>query len=231
MMSQAVDKNSKKTKPVKKPETSFGDSGPHFSDPEEEQIDCGDGITISTAFISQEEVEDNQDNSDDPVRVYLKEMGGVELLSREGEVEIAKKIEFGKELMLSSLCKSKSTMSLLKEWQDELIEEKISLRDLIDFDANIEDAETSGVEAGDEAVLEEGQDLSAIEEQVLHATLEKLESISIICDKLSQASLNRYLQYKASGKLKSSDKQYEQDTQKLTEQLKHLHLNQKRIHQ
>ena len=73
--------------------------------------------------------------SDDPVRMYLREMGTVELLSREGEIAIAKRIEAGKNKMIESLCESPMTMKALTEWHDQLVEETILLRDVIDLDA------------------------------------------------------------------------------------------------
>ena len=73
--------------------------------------------------------------SDDPVRMYLREMGSVELLSREGEIAIAKRIEAGKNKMIEALCESPMTMKALTEWHDQLVEETILLRDVIDLDA------------------------------------------------------------------------------------------------
>ena len=75
------------------------------------------------------------DRTDDPVRMYLREMGSVELLSREGEIAIAKRIEAGRELMIGALCESPLTFEGLTVWRDELIEGKALLRDIIDLDA------------------------------------------------------------------------------------------------
>ena len=75
------------------------------------------------------------DRTDDPVRMYLREMGSVELLSREGEIAIAKRIEAGRETMIASLCESPLTFEALMQWRDELIEGRILLRDIIDLDA------------------------------------------------------------------------------------------------
>jgi RNA polymerase primary sigma factor len=73
--------------------------------------------------------------TDDPVRMYLREMGSVELLSREGEIAIAKRIEAGRELMIGGLCESPLTMRALIAWRDALTEGKMLLRDVIDLDA------------------------------------------------------------------------------------------------
>ncbi|MEL7489579.1 MAG: RNA polymerase sigma factor RpoD [Pseudomonadota bacterium] len=75
------------------------------------------------------------DRTDDPVRMYLREMGTVELLSREGEIAIAKRIEAGRETMIRSLCESSLTFEAITVWRDELEEGRVLLRDIIDLDA------------------------------------------------------------------------------------------------
>ncbi|MCF8475378.1 MAG: RNA polymerase sigma factor RpoD [Emcibacter sp.] len=75
------------------------------------------------------------DRTDDPVRMYLREMGSVELLSREGEIAIAKRIEAGRETMIAGLCESPLTFRALVEWAEMLEAEEIMLRDVIDLDA------------------------------------------------------------------------------------------------
>tara|TARA_R110002124_G_scaffold57408_4_gene160791 strand:+ start:2822 stop:4828 length:2007 start_codon:yes stop_codon:yes gene_type:complete len=75
------------------------------------------------------------DRTDDPVRMYLREMGSVELLSREGEIAIAKRIEAGREAMISGLCESPLTFQAIIIWRDELAEGNILLRDIIDLEA------------------------------------------------------------------------------------------------
>ncbi|MEL6785218.1 MAG: RNA polymerase sigma factor RpoD, partial [Pseudomonadota bacterium] len=75
------------------------------------------------------------DRTDDPVRMYLREMGSVELLSREGEIAIAKRIEAGRETMIAGLCESPLTFQAIIIWRDELLEENILLRDIIDLEA------------------------------------------------------------------------------------------------
>jgi RNA polymerase primary sigma factor len=81
------------------------------------------------------EEEEQYDRTDDPVRMYLREMGSVELLSREGEIAIAKRIEAGRELMIGALCESPLTFEALTVWRDELNEGKVLLRDIIDLEA------------------------------------------------------------------------------------------------
>ena len=75
------------------------------------------------------------ERTDDPVRMYLREMGTVELLSREGEIAIAKRIEAGREAMIAGLCESPLTFQAIIIWRDELNEGKIFLRDIIDLEA------------------------------------------------------------------------------------------------
>ena len=75
------------------------------------------------------------DRTDDPVRMYLREMGSVELLSREGEIAIAKRIEAGRETMIRALCESSLTFEAITVWRDELNEGRVLLRDIIDLDA------------------------------------------------------------------------------------------------
>ena len=75
------------------------------------------------------------ERTDDPVRMYLREMGTVELLSREGEIAIAKRIEAGREAMIAGLCESPLTFQAIIIWRDELNDGRILLRDIIDLDA------------------------------------------------------------------------------------------------
>jgi RNA polymerase primary sigma factor len=79
--------------------------------------------------------DDDIGRTDDPVRMYLREMGSVELLSREGEIAIAKRIEAGREMMIGGLCESPLTVRALMLWRDALNEGKMLLRDIIDLDA------------------------------------------------------------------------------------------------
>src|SRR3954454_18684497 len=79
--------------------------------------------------------DDDIGRTEDPVRMYLREMGSVELLSREGEIAIAKPIEAGRDMMIGGICESPLTVRKLLEWRDGLIEGKWLLRDIIDLDA------------------------------------------------------------------------------------------------
>ena len=79
--------------------------------------------------------DDDIGRTDDPVRMYLREMGSVELLSREGEIAIAKRIEAGREMMIGGICENPMTMRAIVAWRDALNEGKMLLRDIIDLDA------------------------------------------------------------------------------------------------
>ena len=80
------------------------------------------------------------DKTDDPVKLYLREMGTVDLLSREGEIAIAKRIEAGQEAMISGLCESPLTLKAILDWRDDIIAEKITLREVIDLESLFEES-------------------------------------------------------------------------------------------
>jgi len=80
------------------------------------------------------------EKTDDPVKLYLREMGTVDLLSREGEIAIAKRIEAGQEAMISGLCESPLTLKAILDWRDDIIDEKITLREVIDLESLFEES-------------------------------------------------------------------------------------------
>ena len=88
----------------------------------------------ATTTVKGGNSKDSHDRTDDPVRMYLREMGTVELLSREGEIAIAKRIEAGRDTMIKGLCESALTFEAIMVWREELEEGKILLRDIIDLD-------------------------------------------------------------------------------------------------
>jgi len=88
-----------------------------------------------TAVASKSNAREGSDRTDDPVRMYLREMGSVELLSREGEIAIAKRIEAGRETMIEGLCESPLTFQAIIIWRDQLAAAEILLRDIIDLEA------------------------------------------------------------------------------------------------
>ena len=110
------------------------------SDSEEEKEEADDDTDNELVEVTQKAVTEVKksepgERTDDPVRMYLREMGTVELLSREGEIAIAKRIEAGREAMIAGLCESPLTFQAIIIWRDELNEGKIFLRDIIDLEA------------------------------------------------------------------------------------------------
>ncbi len=95
-------------------------------------VETGSGSREVAVATTQSET---LDRTDDPVRMYLREMGSVELLSREGEIAIAKRIEAGRNTMIAGLCESPLTFQAITIWRDELLNEEILLRDVIDLEA------------------------------------------------------------------------------------------------
>src|SRR5688572_10891506 len=101
--------------------------------PEEESTELAE--KTGTAVASKSNTREGSDRTDDPVRMYLREMGSVELLSREGEIAIAKRIEAGREIMIEGLCESPPTFQAIIIWRDQLAAAEILLRDIIDLEA------------------------------------------------------------------------------------------------
>ncbi len=104
-------------------------------EPEEEESESGELVTVTPKPLAKSEAKEPAERTDDPVRMYLREMGSVELLSREGEIAIAKRIEAGREAMIAGLCESPLTFQAVIIWRDELNEGKVFLRDIIDLEA------------------------------------------------------------------------------------------------
>ncbi|CCV15679.1 RNA polymerase sigma factor RpoD [Mesorhizobium sp. STM 4661] len=121
-----------------------------------------------TAVAATTTKKEPTDRTDDPVRMYLREMGSVELLSREGEIAIAKRIEAGRETMIAGLCESPLTFQAIIIWRDELNESKILLREIIDLEATYAGPEAKQapvVERIEEAKVEEKPRRSRDEEE------------------------------------------------------------------
>jgi RNA polymerase primary sigma factor len=100
--------------------------------------------------LRSETTKEPTDRTDDPVRMYLREMGSVELLSREGEIAIAKRIEAGREAMIAGLCESPLTFQAIIIWRDELNEGRVLLRDVIDLEATYAGPDGKGAPKVDE---------------------------------------------------------------------------------
>jgi hypothetical protein len=154
--------------------------------------------------------------TDDPVRLYLREMGAVELLSREGEIAIAKRIEAGREMMISGICESPLTIQAILDWNDALKEGRLLLRDIVDLEAMqegdsdlpaavaegspeaeepttaepVEGAEGEGADIGsfDD---EDNVSLAAVEEKLKPQVIETFDAIASTYKKLDRALRNR----------------------------------------
>jgi len=158
--------------------------------------------------------EKSSDKSDDPIRMYLREMGGVELLSREGEISIAKRIEAGKDVMINALTQSPLVAKKIYEWKENIESNEILVRDIIDIDSTYEDFEAS--EQEDKKIKKELKDkknkeeknktnVPAEEDDEFNVSLAKMEEeirpkIIIIIDNLTKnyLKLQKYQKEKLS---------------------------------
>jgi len=128
------------------------------TDAEEEANELAEQTGTAVAAVAKKEP---TDRTDDPVRMYLREMGSVELLSREGEIAIAKRIEAGRETMIAGLCESPLTFQAIIIWRDDLNEGKGLLRDIIDLEATY-----AGPEAKQAPVIERTEELERPKEPI-----------------------------------------------------------------
>src|SRR5438067_1315774 len=108
---------------------------------------AGELVEVQQKVPTKSEAKEPTEHTDDPVRMYLREMGSVELLSREGEIAIAKRIEAGREAMIAGLCESPFTFQAIIIWRDELNEGKVFLRDIIDLAATYAGPEAKAMPA------------------------------------------------------------------------------------
>src|SRR5207253_9348660 len=132
-------------------------------DEKEEADDETDNELVEVTQKAVTEVKKSEpgERTDDPVRMYLREMGTVELLSREGEIAIAKRIEAGREAMIAGLCESPLTFQAIIIWRDELNEGKVFLRDIIDLEATYAGPDAvKGMPAGAAAPIAPGTEAS-----------------------------------------------------------------------
>ncbi len=115
-------------------------------EPEEEESE-GELVEVARSTPAETKKSEPGERTDDPVRMYLREMGSVELLSREGEIAIAKRIEAGREAMIAGLCESPLTFQAIIIWRDELNDGKVFLRDIIDLEATYAGPDAKNVPA------------------------------------------------------------------------------------
>jgi RNA polymerase primary sigma factor len=225
----------------------------------EEDAEGGEVAVREETAVVETTKEPAYDRTDDPVRMYLREMGSVELLSREGEIAIAKRIEAGRDTMIRGLCESALTFEAIMVWREELGSGRILLREVIDLEqtyggANAAAAELGGGEAseaseseeetedGEAAAKAEGADddddfddgagptISAMEGELREGVMATLDAIAAEFDRF------RALQEKLVGKrLKGEDlsdadrKAYTNASLTIVQHLKTLKLNNNRI--
>ena len=125
------------------------------SSTEDAQPEAAPAATTTTTPATVDE--DDLGRTDDPVRMYLREMGSVELLSREGEIAIAKRIEAGRQTMIGGICESPLAMRSIIEWRDALAEGTMLLRDVIDLEATYGGGPEAAAKRADAAKAEDGE--------------------------------------------------------------------------
>ncbi|WP_019222394.1 RNA polymerase sigma factor RpoD [Bartonella rattaustraliani] len=140
---------------------------------EEVTVEGGDLVEASShAIATTTNKREVADRTDDPVRMYLREMGAVELLSREGEIAIAKRIEAGRETMIAGLCESPLTFQALIIWREELKEQRVLLREIIDLEMTY-----AGPEAKQAPVVERS-DVDKVKEDKISSGMRNIEGIA-----------------------------------------------------
>ncbi|MBN8828654.1 MAG: RNA polymerase sigma factor RpoD [Sphingobacteriia bacterium] len=221
-------------------------------DDEEEGLAIDPDYPIEEEYdeLSEDEEEIDGVRTDDPVRMYLRDMGGVELLSREGEIEIAKRIEEGKEVMLSALCESPLAMRSFIGWYENLINEKILLREVIDLEATfgaeegfedkvddfieeeeIDEEETEGFDEEEYDDSARNTSLIAMEKELLPNILDILGVIAKNAEKLLNIQNQKLLSSlgESADKKPFDEKKYKKLLDEIVEKVKELRLNSKRI--
>ncbi len=225
----------------------------------EEEEEGGDLVEATrSALPATTTTKEPTDRTDDPVRMYLREMGSVELLSREGEIAIAKRIEAGREAMIAGLCENPLTFQAIIIWRDELNEGKVLLRDIIDLEATYAGPEGKGVpkveppsdlepqpqqqvagEDGempppegdlDDDDLENNVSLSAMEAELKPKVLETFDRIAAAYKKLRRLQEQNVESKLQNEKLTpAQERKYKKLKEEIIADVKSLSLNQHRI--
>src|SRR5688572_19197176 len=220
----------------------------------EETEDAPEEETRTVGNLDDEEV----GRTDDPVRMYLREMGSVELLSREGEIAIAKRIEAGRDMMIGGIGESPITHRYIIDWRDKLKAGEILLRDIIDLDATMGGGPTQEQMMREEADLEDQQEaeaekeaaegaaqadgapaedadevnmsLAAMEQQLLPGVLENFDKIASLYKKLEKTQQKRLDSIKEGEELNTrSEKNYEKLKLEMVDLMRAIRLNNNRI--
>ncbi|MGO4571282.1 RNA polymerase sigma factor RpoD [Microvirga sp. 2TAF3] len=224
---------------------------------EEEEAEGGDLVEASqtrAVVVRETTAKEPTDRTDDPVRMYLREMGSVELLSREGEIAIAKRIEAGREAMIAGLCESPLTFQAIIIWRDELVEGRVLLRDIIDLEATYAGPDGKGAprediaEGEEEAAAEDGEgatppegdlddddlennvSLSAMEAELKPRVLETFDSIADNYKKLRRLQVEHVEQRLQNKQLTpAQERKYKTLKGDIVTSVKSLSLNNNRI--
>ncbi len=182
------------------------------------------------------------EKSDDPIRMYLREMGGVELLSREGEIAIAKRIEAGKNVMLEALSQSPITANQINEWNEKLNNNEILVREIIDIDTNyMEEDETSSTSKKESTSKEDANNteennnieddefnptLAAMEEEIKPKILKTINDLTKEYNKLGKYQLDKLQSILNAREFsKSKEKNYKKLCETILENIKSLQLS------
>ncbi len=227
-----------------------------IEDEEAEQEETPKAIKADDETEAEAPEESEVGRTDDPVRLYLREMGSVELLSREGEIEIAKRIEAGREMMIGAICESPLTIRAIVSWRDALNQDQMLLRDIIDIESTYshgpsdeeaasadfegepllvatplieEPSEEDGAFSDEEGV---GLSISAMEESLRPQVVETFDQIAKTYGQLRKLQEQR-LKGLHEGKSPSSstEKKYEEHRNQLIQLMEGIHLNTPRIEQ
>ncbi|BAQ47872.1 MULTISPECIES: RNA polymerase sigma factor RpoD [Methylobacterium] len=221
---------------------------------EEEASEGGEVAEVAAArpvALRAETTKEPTDRTDDPVRMYLREMGSVELLSREGEIAIAKRIEAGREAMIAGLCESPLTFQAIIIWRDELVDGRVLLRDIIDLEATYAGPDGRGGPAegeaeseeegdaegetppdgeGDEDDLENNVSLSAMEAELKPRVLETFDAIADNYRKLRKVQAEQAeTRLKGAAASESQGQRYSDLKNTVVADVKSLSLNANRI--
>lgn len=198
---------------------------------------------FEVGFDGEEEASESSGRTDDPVRMYLREMGNVELLSREGEISIAKRIESGKEMMLGGLCESPLTTRSLDLWREKLHAGTMMLREIIALDTSAnfdeEDAEEDLLEVEPEEISEEttlaGEEqeptvppLSIVEQNMYPKVIDLLDRYSEVYAQLWERQEKLIAKSKKADEIES-DKDYQAIKNELIGLMEEIKLNPNRI--
>jgi RNA polymerase primary sigma factor len=207
----------------------------------EESEDGGEAKAAAKSDDEEDESGGNVDEAnlgrtDDPVRMYLREMGTVELLSREGEIAIAKRIEAGRDMMIGGLCESTQTFKAIVGWHEAVKDGRMLLRDVIDLEATNTADNPEPPPPDPEEEFEEGEEgeapglsLSALEEKLKPEVLAAFDEIEALYARFAELAARRMEAYAAGQALEGRDESaYDRGRQELVAAVQKVHLHNNR---